>query len=62
MFSCGKCPKSFNYKQNMQRHLKEVHYGKKRSQHVNTPALQHVNTSRIDYQSQQPLQYIQPTA
>ena len=30
MFSCEICSKSFNYKGNMQRHIKEVHYGKKR--------------------------------
>ena len=30
MFSCKICSKSFNHKGNMQRHVKEVHYGKKR--------------------------------
>ena len=30
MFLCEICSKSFNHKWNMQRHVKEVHYGKKR--------------------------------
>ena len=30
LFTCENCSKSFNHKCSMQRHLKEVHYGKKR--------------------------------
>ena len=29
-FTCEICSKSFNHKGTMQRHVKEVHYGKKR--------------------------------
>ena len=29
-FTCEICSKSFNHKGNMQQHVKEVHYGKKR--------------------------------
>ena len=29
-FACEICSKSFKRKDNMQRHVKEVHYGKKR--------------------------------
>ena len=34
MFSCEICSKSFNHKENKQQHLKEVHYGEKRSQFI----------------------------
>ena len=43
MFSCEKCPKSFSSKSNMQRHLKEAHYGKKRSQKFTSENLRSQN-------------------
>ena len=36
-FTCEICSKSFNHKGNMQRHVKEVHYGKKRYDIGDTP-------------------------
>ena len=36
-FTCEICSKSFNYKGTMQRHVKEVHYGKKRYDRGDTP-------------------------
>ena len=60
MFLCSICSKSFNRKDVVQRHLKEVHYGKKRIRHVNTPALQYVNIQPINYQSQQQQHHVTP--
>ena len=36
-FTCEICSKSFNHKGNIQRHVKEVHYGKKRYDIGDTP-------------------------
>ena len=53
MFSCAICSKSFNYKGNMQRHVKEVHYSKKRYDIGVFPSPIHQNQQLDEFENNQ---------
>ena len=53
MFLCEICSKSFNHKGNMQQHVKEVHYGKKRYDIGVSPTPLHQNQHLGEFENNQ---------